>query len=330
MILSTGVSAAESWRERVQDWLATQGYGADLQPVQISVFGDGVTENGIEDSRIDFSSPHWNDQTRTAWNTGAGSVYCDGRNRGSAVILDTTGIGLLEAGFIVASSAHVLFDLELMTPYQRCHFHYMAIGSLPGYQAEIDLTRSRVGQFDPASPRTGLEFGQGDWAFLWIADPAPGLQITGRVKPRSFASLSRLQGFDGHFEFIAFNPVSGNISISTRCEVRESAPGDLGGGAWKGQLLDNCDSEGGASGGGLIANIDGESFLVGIRSGAHWDGGLFPAHDFPDGPPRGARWDVRTNTNFSRAIDPELLAELRSMIQDLNKAVRVQKPGLDF
>lgn len=310
--------AGNSYQQRLQDWFSGQGYGTGLQVLQVNVFGDGDAQNGIEDSRIDMSSPLWNERIRRPWNMGAGTVHCDGKNRGSAVIIDIREFGNLDKGFIVASSAHVLFDLEKNQAYQNCQFHYMALDSLPGYQAEIDLQLSRIGKFDPAIRRESLAFGQDDWAFLYVSDDVPGVEINGRIKPRSFESISRDTSFDGNVQFIAFNPDSGSINISTQCVARESTAGDLGGGAWKGQLLDDCDSEGGASGGGLVASVNGESFLVGIRSGAHWDGGAFPAPDFPDGPPKGSRWDILINTNFSRAIDLELVAELRSLIAELN------------
>ena len=320
--------AADSYQLRLQDWLTAQGYGSRLQVVQVNIFGDGEATNGIEDSRIDMSSPLWNERERRPWNMSAGTVHCDGRNRGSAVIMDTRSLGKLPRGFIVASSAHVLFDLDSNQAFKRCQFHYMALDKLPGYQAEIDLKHSRIGRFDPASRRENPAFGQDDWAFLYVAAEVPGVNITGRIKPRSFDSVLKLPGFDGQVQFIAFNPDTGSINISTQCVAQESLAGDLGGGAWKGQLLDDCDSEGGASGGGLIAHVEGESFLVGIRSGAHWDGGLFPALQFPAGPPQGSLWDIRTNTNFSRAIDPQLLSELRSLIRDLDSSVALKEQDL--
>ena len=46
-------------------------------------------------------------------------------------------------------------------------------------------------------------------------------------------------------------------------------------------------------------------------AGAHWDDQAFPADRFPDGPPDGEAWDIRTNTNFSRSVDAEMLESLR-------------------
>lgn len=94
----------------------------------------------------------------------------------------------------------------------------------------------------------------------------------------------------------------------------ESARGDLGGGAWKGQLLDNCDSADGASGGGIVAVIDGQQYLVGIRNGSHWSEDVFPRKGFPDGPPDGSVWSRHANTNFARSIDSELIFELKKFL----------------
>ena len=107
------------------------------------------------------------------------------------------------------------------------------------------------------------------------------------------------------------------MSISASCRVTESGSGDLGGGGWKGQLLDDCDSEGGASGGGLVATQGDQHFLVGIRSGSHWDAQRYPGNEYPAGPPDGDAWDVFLNTNFGRAIDEELVEVLRSLVIDL-------------
>jgi len=319
-LLPAPVRAGLSYQQQIEHWLSEQGYGSSFRRMQVNIFGDGDASNGVEDSRIDMSSPRWNEPTHRPWNMAAGTVHCDGRNRGSAMILNTSDLGDLEGGVILASSAHVVYDLQLKQRFKQCHFHFMALDSLPGYQSEIDLELSRLGGFDPAQEHETSRFGQDDWAFLYIHKPAPGISLAAGIRLRSYQHTTSLAADPVRFQFIAFNPGSGSISISTDCQVRESTTDDLGGGAWPGQLLDDCDSEGGASGGGLVAHVNGAAFLVGIRSGAHWDGQIFPARDFPQGPPEGSVWDIRSNTNFSRAIDERLLKELQSMIQDLSKA----------
>ena len=113
--------------------------------------------------------------------------------------------------------------------------------------------------------------------------------------------------------------------ISENCQVAESTSGDLGGGTWAGQLLDDCDSEDGASGGGLVASTRSGHYLVGIRSGAHWDPEVFPPGEYPLGPPAGATWDILRNTNFSRAIDLPIIEALRAMVQDLGKDTAIDE-----
>ena len=134
----------------------------------------------------------------------------------------------------------------------------------------------------------------------------------------SYRTLAaRVAGVQPVYRMIAYSARLGGMGISAACKVVESGPGDLGGGGWSGQLLDDCDSEQGASGAALIASAEGRHRLVGIRSGTHWDADLFPAQLYPQGPPPGLRWDVRRHTNFSRAIDPELIAALESLLAEL-------------
>ena len=321
--LSAPASAQRPFSEELQTWLLNQGYGDALRVQQVNVFGDGNPANGTEDNRIDMSSPEWNSNGRWPWNMGAGTIHCDGKMRGSAMIVDTREFAAAGTGLILATSAHVLYDLHRQRRFGACQFHYMALDHLPGYRANIDFKRSRMGDFDPSSVSNSPLFGKGDWAFLYVSGPIPGISDTGNVRLRSFHSTLNATNGPVRYQFIAYSPATDSIVISTQCEVRESASGDLGGGSWRGQLLDNCDSEGGASGGGLVATAAGNHYLVGIRSGAHWDSESFPQRQFPNGPPDGARWDVNKNTNFSRAIDGELIDALRSLLMENNGVARI-------
>ncbi len=319
-ILSSSVAAQSSFRHDLQAWLLSQGYGDALRIQQVNVFGDGNPANGTEDNRIDMSSPAWNNSSRRPWNRGAGTIHCDGKIRGSAMIVDTREFESDDGGLILATSAHVLYDLHQQRRFTACQFHYMALDHLPGYQADIDFSRSRLGAFNPSSDRNSLVFGKEDWAFLYVSGSVAGISDPGRVRLRSFYRTVSTTKVPVQYQFIAYSPTADSIVISTQCEVRESTPEDLGGGAWRGQLLDDCDSEGGASGGGLVATAAGNHYLVGIRSGAHWDSDAFPQRQFPGGPPDGAAWDVHTNTNFSRAIDGELIEALRSLLLENSAA----------
>ena len=322
LIFSGPLFAQGNYKQKIEDWLANQGFGETLEIQQVNIFGDGDPSNGVEDNRIDMSSPQWNSENRRGWNMGAGTIHCDGKNRGSAVIVDTSELGNLKRGLIVATSAHVLFDLGKKRLFSSCQFHFMALDYLPGYKADIEFAMSRIGGFDPYSPRDSSNFGKEDWAFLYINDLAPGMSPTGSLQLRAFNHGLPPQKGAVEYQFIAYSQSVDAITISTVCQVRESAGNDIGGGGWPGQLLDDCDSEGGASGGGLVATNTGHHYLVGIRSGSHWDGDTFPANKYPHGPPDGAAWDISRNTNFSRAIDLELIENLRSLVEEINSKIR--------
>lgn len=293
------------------------GLAAPGAKLAANIFGDGDPGNGIEDSRIDMGSPAWHDRSRQPWNMGAGTIHCEGRNRGSAMIVDTREFGEIGEGLILTTSAHVLYDLDSGRRFEQCRFHYMGLDQLPGYQGDIDLARSRLGDFDPAGARDRPGFGKEDWALLYVSGIVPGVSGSGRVRLRPYARLADEPAQPVRYQFIAYSASARGITISTACRVVESNGGDLGGGGWAGHLLDDCDSEGGASGGGLVASIGAEHYLVGIRSGAHWDGAVFPQSRFPAGPPDGSSWDVHSNTNFSRAIDEELVRNLGLMVYEL-------------
>ncbi len=99
----------------------------------------------------------------------------------------------------------------------------------------------------------------------------------------------------------------------------ESNDDDIGGGAWQGQLLDDCDSGDGASGGGIVAVIEQNYILIGIRNGSHWSRKAYPDDGYPTGPPPGSVWNRHSNSNFGRAIDAYLLHEIGYFIQKLRQ-----------
>jgi len=316
VLAMSSAMARDSQQQNLETRLKAQGHGGSPEILKVSIFGDGNPANGIEDSRIDMSSPEWNDKARRPWNQAAGTIHCDGQNRGSATIVDTREFGQLRQGFVIATSAHVLFDLQRQKRFSDCQFHYMAVDHLPGYQLNIDFDQSHIGEFDPASPRNKAGFGEQDWAFLLVPGSMPGVHADGGFRLQAFQTYLQATGSAGRYQFIAHSPETESISISTGCQVVESRKGDLGGGAWPGQLLDDCDSEGGASGGGLVASIGQTHFLVGIRSGAHWNPEVFSKKKFPRGPPDGANWDVYKNTNFSRAIDSNMIEVVGALVKE--------------
>ncbi|MGD9020816.1 MAG: hypothetical protein PVF46_03410 [Lysobacterales bacterium] len=291
--------------------------GQEVRRVPVTVFGDGDPYNGIEDSR----EPVMGGRVPGALRPNAGALECDGEVRGTAMVVDTRDLAPGLPGVVLATAAHVLYDLEAQRRFRHCDFHFMALVALDGYRAQVELDRSRLGDFDPSRATADAGFGEGDWAFLYVPRPWRRYRPEDALPARAF-SFTRSEEFrqsGGEIQLVALDAASGTVSLSRDCNVVESAGGDLGGGAWPGQLLDDCDSGGGASGGGIVAVLEGRAWLVGIRTGSHWSGQVFPAGDYPAGPPDGSLWDPRYNTNFARALDVRLLKELESFARGLER-----------
>lgn len=296
---------------------AASGQGVDRIPANI--FGDGNPDNGVEDSREQVMGSQQGISSRTDHHMNAGTIMCDGKVRGTAMVVDTREFAPGLKGVVLASAAHVLYDLDKKRRFRRCEFHFMALDALPGYRAKIDTEKVMLGNFDPLQETTESGFGEGDWAFLFVPRPWKHFNPDETVPLQDF-SLLQMESFQqsgGELRLVAFSSSEAVISVSGNCTVIESSSDDLGGGNWKGQLLDDCDSVGGASGGGIVALLNGRQYLVGIRSGSHWSGQVYPEAEFPKGPPDGSSWDRHTNTNFGRAVNAELLSALESFIADL-------------
>ena len=299
--------------------MVTAAYGQVSQRLAVNVFGDGNLANGVEDSREQLFGGRQKGLGFVGQPLNSGTVNCDGKIRGTAMVVDTGEISTDLEGVVLITAAHVIYDLGRKRRFRRCEFNFLALAELSAYRALIDLKNVRMGGFEPKRATGDLEFGEGDWVFLHIPKPWKSFNPAGVISLREFSSLQtesfRQNG--GKLSLIAFDSTAGVISVSKNCTVIESNANDLGGGAWKGQLLDDCDSAGGASGGGLVAIMDKKSYLVGIRSGSHWSEDVFPADEYPAGPPDGSVWDRHTNTNFGRAIDAHLLRELAEFVRFL-------------
>jgi hypothetical protein len=293
--------------------------GQVSERVPVNIFGDGNTENGVEDSREPVMGGRNGEGHQLGHRLNAGAIKCDGKTRGTAVVVDTREFAPDLKGVVLATAAHVLYDLDKKHRFRRCEFHFLALSELASYRAEIDLERVRLGDFDPTKTTTGIEFGEGDWAFLYVPKPWRRYRPDEALALRdfSFIQMESFQQAGGEIRLVAFDSSTKVVSESRDCTVVESDSDDLGGGAWKGQLLDDCDSTGGASGGGIVAVLGDQQYLIGIRGGSHWSEQVFPADEYPSGPPDGSIWDRRTNTNFGRAIDEQLLRELERFIQTL-------------
>ncbi len=287
------------------------------------VFGDGEPGNGPEDDRRGLSQGvgggHGHD-----WYRSAGVVHCDGAIRGSATLLDLDALTPAPSGRVIATAAHVLFDLDAGRPWQRCDFHYMALGQLPGYTAELRTDWTLKGDFDPVADPSAAGSGRGDWALVWLG---PEWRAPEGARGLAPLPVARVADGQGDLGLIAWNRSRGEISVTTGCRAVLSSKQDIGGGAWPGQLLDDCDSDAGASGGALVTHRDGADWLIAIRGGAHWDRERWPADRWPEGPPPGGRWDIQAHTNYARAIDPDLVAQVSAWLTSLSDHPANPAPG---
>lgn len=286
------------------------------------VFGDGDPLNGPEDGRKSISvgghRPPASD-----WYRGTGTLVCDGAVRGSATLLDVSSIMPGLDGVVLATAAHVLFDLESQTAWTECRFAFMGLAQLPGYSAVLDERYQLLGDFRPENAPAAVHSGSGDWAFLWLgpdwSPPPPWLAFPPGepMNPDAQAQGGLIGSSEASLGMVAWDHSRGEVSVITGCHAVMSTSHDIGGGAWHGQLLDNCDSDLGASGGGLIVHDGMHSRLVAIRGGSHWDAQLWPADQYPDGPPAGSHWDPNGFTNYARTLDPSILTVLSDWLRGL-------------
>lgn len=295
-------------------------------PVWGNVFGDGDPRNGVEDDRRELNSRQTPGRPLDRWRNSAGTIQCDGRNRGSAMILDVGHYAADVPGTFLATAAHVLVDLDTGRDFANCEFHFLALGQVPGNQQGIDRHWVRAGPFLPRADAREPAFGQHDWAFIWLPPGDKEPTAVGRIRPAAYEAVLAAAGSRVDFLLVAFDRSAGALGVSAPCTVVHSTPEDLGGGAWRGHLLDDCDSGDGASGGGLVVDAGTEQVLVGIRAGAHWSPATYPRDRFPSGPPAGSPWDVRQNTNFARAIDAEMLDTLRELVSEVRSQAAESAP----
>ena len=289
--------------------------------VPVTVFGDGNPLNGVEDSREQLAGKRYRRGDHNGQNMYAGTIHCDGRMRGTAMVVDTREVSPDLKGVVLITAAHVLYDLKTDNLFRRCKFSFMGWEKVAGFRSKIDLKKIRMGGFNPSRATEELAFGEGDWAYLYLPKPWRKFDPEQSVQLREF-SFSRVESYQqagGEFRLVAFDSEVGAISQSRNCAVIESKRDDLGGGSWKGQLLDDCDSADGASGGGIIAIMNKQHFLVGVRGGSHWSDDFYPQDEFPSGPPDGSVWNLRSNTNFGRAIDSKLFSEMILFTNSLEK-----------
>jgi len=284
-------------------------------PAAAGVFGDGDPANGPEDDRRGISDGQ-GEAPGNEWFRSAGTITATAPCGGSATLLDLRALAPDQAGAVVVTAAHVLYDLDRGQPWTNCAFHHLGLGQLPGYQAPLRRDRTLAGAFDPAADPSAADSGKEDWAFTWLGpDWRPPGGAPGLVPA---TALSVADG-TGRLGLVAWDRRRGEVSVALGCRAIFSGPGDLGGGAWPGQLLDDCDSDTGASGGAIVVGRGSRSLLIGIRGGTHWDRERWPADGFPAGPPDGTRWDPARHTNYARALDQRMLEELGAWLRRLPK-----------
>ena len=309
-----------TWSAAVLMTLAASPLSAQTaRIVPVNIFGDSNPLNGVEDSREPVTGREEHGRGPNDQQMNAGTITCDGKFRGTAMVVDTREFAPDLGGIVLVSAAHVLFNLDKNRLFRRCKFYFMGWDKVAGYRSKIDLKKIRMGNFVPRPSNGGREVARGDWVFLYIRKPWKKFNPDHSIGLRefSFSQLDAYRQSGGEFRLLAFDSSAGVISESRNCNVVESDGDDLGGGTWRGQLLDDCDSGDGASGGGIIAVLNQRHYLIGIRNGSHWDEQVYPADRFPLGPLDGSAWDRRSNTNFGRAIDEYLLDELNVLIHSL-------------
>lgn len=292
-----------------------------VSEVPVNIYGDGNPVNGVEDSRESLAVSPAQSTDKPGQTLSAGTITCDGKFRGTAMVVDTRELTSGIKGVVLVSAAHVIFNLHKKKRFRHCRFYFMGWERPAGYGSKIDLKRTRMGDFDPGQETSGFAFGEGDWVFLYVPKPWKHYQPDQSIRLRNFifSNTESFQQSGGEFSLVAFDTGADVIRQSKNCTVVESRPDDIGGGTWKGQLLDDCDSMDGASGGGVLAEFKQQQFLIGIRNGSHWNERMFPIAKYPLGPPDGSVWNRHSNTNFGRAIDARLLHEIAQFIHVLEE-----------
>ena len=85
------------------------------QPVSVvpaNIFGDGNPGNGIEDSREPIAALPGEEAHNTLHLMNAGTVTCDGKFRGTAMVADIRELTSDVEGVVLVSAAHVIYDLD--------------------------------------------------------------------------------------------------------------------------------------------------------------------------------------------------------------------------
>ena len=201
--------------------VAFAAFARDQQAIPVNIFGDGDPTNGVEDSRQQLAGGRLKRGSLADQRVGAGTIKCDGKIRGTAMVIDTREFAPGLKGAVLASAAHVLYDLDRKQRFKRCEFQFLALERSRRYRAKIDLRQLRMGTYDPNRATNGLEFGEGDWVFMYVPRPWKGFNPAEALVPSafSFANLESFQQSGGEIRLIAFDSFASAISVSRHCRV---------------------------------------------------------------------------------------------------------------
>lgn len=242
---------------------------------QGAVFGDGDPGNGIEDQRQKATAEHLKPM---------GTLFCDGRLRGTAIHVRRPADKDPTSGSIVLTAAHVLYDQKTMQPFKKCVYR-------PQNKrlTTIDITSLSSHRFNPKEADK-LQQAENDIVFIRLSKRLlqPTLTLTAVNKIPSALLL------------IAYNSGKNDISQSADCHqfVSENF-------ASKKLLLHDCDANNGASGGAVLDAANGR--LVGVHGGTFLVNNITSQRDQI---PRGAKADPEKLINQARKITARVIETL--------------------
>jgi hypothetical protein len=239
------------------------------------VFGDGNSENGIEDQRR--LAP----QTLLSY---SGTIHCDGRLRGSGSHIQLPAEYGPNSRTIVLTAAHILYHPRTGTAYKNCFY-------LPQGKRLSKVAFGPVSEhhYDPLSSDKVLQ-ASNDLVFVALNSSLSNDGVKLQIDNLRSHWLMLL-GYNGEQE---------NISLSDDCHQFQShqfASDSL--------LFHDCDADSGASGGAIIDPQSGA--LVAIHGGTLL---LDDASSELAGIPA----DADVIINQGRKIDGDTLDQLRRFI----------------
>ena len=88
---------------------ASEAIAADVQMLPVNIFGDGDPANGVEDDRRQLLGGHRRGDSLADQRMNAGTIKCDGKVRGTAMVIDTREFAPGLKGAVLASDAFFPF-----------------------------------------------------------------------------------------------------------------------------------------------------------------------------------------------------------------------------